>query len=167
MHELTFLSERGGKCFLGNKSGCFGETLSDFRVFWAIIWSFTNLRQVVCLLQNKWFATMHNADIFPSHFGWVLASCSGWDEDSWHFCLVNGQIQFRVKSACEVTLYKAPTWPLTHTNTHMDINTHMWQSISYTGTQANTHVKWLVAETSEHILHSASKSRKGSFDLPL
>ena len=42
----------------------------------------------------------------------------------------------------------------------MDINTQLWQSISYTGTQANTHVKWLVAETSEHILHSASKTVK-------
>ena len=52
----------------------------------------------------------------------------------------------------------------THTHTHiyiyMDINTQLWQSISYTGTQANTHVKWLVAETSEHILHSASKTVK-------
>lgn len=49
----------------------------------------------------------------------------------------------------------------------------MWQSISYTGTQANTHVKWLAAETSEHILHSASKTVKValtshySFSLPL
>ena len=109
---------------------------------------------------------MHNANTFSSHLGWVLASRSGSDQDCWHFCLITGQIQFRVKSVCEVSLYRVPMWPHTHTHTHtyiyiyMDINTQLWQSISYTGTQANTHVKWLVAETSEHILHSASKTVK-------